>query len=301
MIVARPDSALSARIVESLPLHGVRAGSALVQVGGRLLLVQDDALSVVWLGLPGDGECPALEHVVLEGHGGPLPKPEKPDFEIALVGPGGAPYVLGSGSKATRRRIARLDPVSGRASLIEAAALYEAVEAALGELPNLEGATLVAGALRLFHRRAGAEARATATVDVAVEALDGGPVAVLGVTRWDLGALLRDIGPGAPPRRVPLSFTDAAPGPDGRLYYLAVAEDTPSAIDDGPVIGAAVGVLESEHARWAPLVEADGTPSVRKPEGLALAEDGRTAFVVTDPDDASLPADLCRVVLEGPW
>lgn len=301
MIVARPDGALSARIAEVLPLEGVRAGSALLRIGGRLLLVQDDALAVVWVRLPEGGGAPALERVVLEGHGGPLPKPEKPDFEVALLGPGGAAYVLGSGSKATRRRIARLDPASGRASLIDAAALYAAVEAALGELPNLEGAALVDGKVRLFHRRAGAAARATATVDVAIEALDGGPAAVLALTRWDLGALPRDLGPGAPPRSVPLSFTDAAPGPDGRVYYLAAAEDTPSAIDDGPVIGAAVGVIRSGEARWAPLLEGDGAPSTRKPEGLALADDGRTAFVVTDPDDAARPAELCRVVLAGPW
>jgi hypothetical protein len=149
--------------------------------------------------------------------------------------------------------------------VLDADPLYLAVEAALEETPNLEGAVLLSDrrAVRLFHRRAGAEGRAGAMIDV--------------------------------------TLADAAPGPDGRLFYLAAAEDTPNAVDDGPVIGAAVGVIHGGDARWAPLLEADGAPSERKAEGLALAEDGRSGFVVTDPDDASRPAELCRVVLEGRW
>jgi hypothetical protein len=133
-------------------------------------------------------------------------------------------------------------------------------------------------------------------VDVTAEALDGGEARVIEISRWDLGGVPRPDG-----RLVPLSFTDAAPGPDGRVFYLAAAEDTPNAIDDGLIAGAAVGVLHRGEARWAPLLEAGGSPSVRKAEGLALAADGRGGFLVTDPDDAGIPAELCRVVLEGAW
>lgn len=300
---AHRDAALSARITEIVPLDGVRAGSALIQVGARLLLVQDDAFTLVWVDPSGAGGRPALTRQVLESDGGPLAKALKPDFEAALLGPGGVAYVLGSGSKPTRRRVARLDTAAGRAHVLDADPLYLAVEAALEETPNLEGAVLLfhQRAVRLFHRRAGTEGRAGATIDVTLDGLEGGPARVLGVARWDLGALQRDLGPGEAPREVPLSFTDAAPGPEGRLFYLAAAEDTPNAVDDGPVIGAAVGVIRGGEARWAPLLDVDGAPTERKAEGLALAEDGRSGFVVTDPDDASRPAELCRVVLEGPW
>src|SRR4051794_22225770 len=80
MIRAERDPALRARVRSIEPLPGVRAGSALLWAGGRLLVVQDDALAVAWIDLRDGG----IEHVVLEGHGEALPKGSKPDFEAAF-------------------------------------------------------------------------------------------------------------------------------------------------------------------------------------------------------------------------
>lgn len=88
-------------------------------------------------------------------------------------------------------------------------------------------------------------------------------------------------------------------GSSSSLLYLAVAEDAPNAIDDGPVAGAAVGVLSNGRARYAMLEEQDGTPSRRKVEGIALDPATRAAYLVTDPDDPGRPAELLRVALEG--
>ena len=107
---------------------------------------------------------------------------------------------------------------------------------------------------------------------------------VRGVERYDLG---RAAG-------VPLTFTDATRGPDGAIAYLAVAEDTPNAIDDGPVVGAAIGVIRDGAASWTLILEPDGTPSVRKFEGLALDPEGG-AWVITDADDPEKPAELCKL------
>jgi hypothetical protein len=294
--IAQRDPALTARIVESFVLQGVRAGSALVEVGGRLLVVQDDALAVAWVTLGRGDAPPAVEPWALEGPGRALLKAEKPDFEAAIVGPGGAVVLLGSGSTPRRRRIARLEIAEGRAALLDAGTLYLALEGALGGAPNIEGAVLLGDVLRLFHRGSGAEP--SATLDVPAAALDGGMARVLAMSSWDLGAVPSALAPG---RLVPLSFTDAAPGADGRVYYLAAAEDTPNAVDDGPVAGAAVGVLRAGEARWTPLLEPDGTASIRKAEGVALAAGGGGGYLVTDPDDEGTPAALCRVLLEGPW
>lgn len=111
----------------------------------------------------------------------------------------------------------------------------------------------------------------------------------------DLGWVL---GPTGEP--VALTFTDAARLGD-RLIYLAAAEDCEDAIADGPVVGAAIGVLEAEGGRYALLTEEDGSPSCRKIEGIALHPGGREAFVVTDPDDEHRASELCTVTLEGPW
>ena len=85
------------------------------------------------------------------------------------------------------------------------------------------------------------------------------------------------------------------------MPYLAVAEDTPNAIDDGPIVGAAVGVVAGSRARYARIAGPDGAPSVHKFEGIALDPGGRRGWLVTDPDDEDEPAQLCRLELAGPW
>jgi hypothetical protein len=182
--------------------------------------------------------------------------------------------------------MAILDLESSMVGLSDAGAIYDAIAGAIGGTPNIEGAVFVGGALRLFHRGAG-EAPSM-TVDVACDP-DRGPLPqVLGSARYDLGRV----------GRVPLTFTDATLADDGRIAYLAVAEDTPNAIDDGPVVGAAIGFIGAEGANWASIVEADGTLSVRKFEGIALDPAGG-AFLITDADDPEKPAELCRLAIEG--
>ncbi|MEJ7734299.1 MAG: hypothetical protein WKG00_34530 [Polyangiaceae bacterium] len=178
-------------------------------------------------------------------------------------------------------------------TVLEADALYDGVAATLGGTPNIEGAVLAGDRLLLLHRGAGGTAH-SAVVSVAAAALGGAPPQASAAVRWDLG----EVG------GVPLTFTDAAPAvpaaPDA-FVYLAVAEDTPNAVDDGPIAGAAVGVVRGTEGRWAPLLEPDGSPSKRKVEGVTLDVDGRGGWLVTDPDDAAAGADLCRLELGGNW
>jgi hypothetical protein len=275
------DPALRARITQVTPLLSVRAGSALLAVRGRLLVVQDDALAVAWV----DPDTYAIEHVAIEGAGGPLVKAHKPDFEAAFLDHEGRVVVVGSGSTAVRRRAARLDPTTHAVALEDWGPLYDALAEALGITPNIEGAVRDGATLVLLHRGAGAgsSARCRVALDAA-----GHPHGRPDVTWHALGAV----------DGVPLHFTDAAAVGDA-LVYLAAAEDTTNAIDDGRVAGAAIGELRAGEARFAILEEPDGTPSTRKVEGIALLDGGREAFVVTDADDVTQPAELCRVELVG--
>jgi hypothetical protein len=280
IVPALRDPALRARIVDVTELRFVRAGSSLVAAGGRLLVVQDDALAVAWV----DPRTKAIEHVSLKGFGGPLPKSRKPDFEAAFVDRDGRVVVLGSGSTPARRRAARLDPATQDVVIEDWAPLFDALGAALGGTPNVEGATRVGDALALLHRGAGGAPSAVATI-----AMDdvNRPGARVSVAWHDLGAL----------DGVALGFTDGEAVGDA-LVYVAAAEDTTNAVDDGRVAGTAVGVIARGEARFAVLEEPGGAPSTRKAEGIALVGAGE-AFVVTDPDDAARPAELCRVALEG--
>lgn len=281
-LAAVRDAGVVARIVQAAPLPGVRAGSALVRCGDRLLAIQDDAFAAAWV----DPATWTAQPLVLHGSGAALPKADKPDFEAAFAHDDRI-WVLGSGSRANRCYFARIDAQRGETALFSMLPLYGALERALGQAPNIEGAVPLADRLRLFQRGPGRRRDANYIVDVNLDVLAQGAPRVLDVRPCDLGMV----------DGLHLGFTDAAPLGRRFTVYLAVAEDTPDGIADGPVAGAAVGILDGAGARWNVLQEADGTPSRRKVEGLALDDRGG-AWLLTDPDDAALPAELCRVTLD---
>ncbi len=102
------------------------------------------------------------------------------------------------------------------------------------------------------------------------------------VRTYDLGAV----------DGVGLAVTDAIALPDGRLLVSAAAEDTPNAVDDGPVVASALALLDGETVVAVTRVpEAHGV--VHKIEGLALrAVDGTTVHLlaVVDDDDPEAPS-----------
>lgn len=281
---ARQDPQLVARLVSVRPLPGLRAGSALLRRNGRLLAVQDDAYAAAWI----DPASGAIEPVVLRGDGAALPKADKPDFEAALEDAQGVLHLLGSGSLPRRCWIARLAP-GAAPELRDLTPLYQALAQAIGGPPNIEGALWLGERVRLCHRAVGEQP--DLLLDLPAAVLGGGPASLLGQQALRLGHI----------DGVPLHLTDACAMPGGGMRFLAAAEQTADAVADGPVAGAALGWLDETGGGWARLQEADGRPSRRKAEGLVVDPDGRGAWLLTDPDDAARPAELCRVVLDGDW
>ena len=280
-VIASREDRIAARIAESWPLPGVRAGSALVRGGARLLAVQDDAFAAAWI----DPDTRATRPLVLRGPGAALDKQAKPDFEAAFVHDGKA-WILGSGSKPNRCDVARIDLDRGEAVLLSLLPLYGAIARVLGVPANIEGAVPLGDRLRLFQRGPGRTPKASHTVDVNLDVLAGAPPRVLDVTQFDLGSV------GA----IFLAFSDAV-ALGRHVVYLAVAEDTPDGIADGAIHGAGIGLISAGAARWDLINEADGSPSRRKFEGLALDATGG-AWLLTDPDDPKKSAELCRIELK---
>ncbi|KNC50627.1 uncharacterized protein AMSG_00789 [Thecamonas trahens ATCC 50062] len=120
----------------------------------------------------------------------------------------------------------------------------------------------------------------------------------------------------APPRCDPRHVNGTAPvrGTQhcaARLVFLAAAEDTPSPLADGPVIGCAVGVVEvdvrtgavaSSHPPRAAHIyrrSRDGSIArdVTKYEGIVLLPGASSALLVSDPDATDRAAELCHVHL----
>lgn len=307
---ARPDPRLVARLsiprpihfdgaspAEDLPGH-LRAGSAVRTWGDRLVIVQDDvnALALV------DRATGRAEPLLLprgsdgrrmygseEGN-----KALKMDLEAAFALPDGRLVALGSGSTSRRERLVVLRP-GAAPRVLDAQPLYAALtqrpDFAGSEL-NLEGATVVGSVLRLFQRGNGAPRGQLEPVN-AIGDLDlgaflawlaGGPAPALGrVSQVDLG----EIG------GVPFGFTDAATLPDGRVAFLAGAEDSPDTYSDGKVVGCLFGIIDGDEITTAPILGYDGLPTELKLEGIEWSRsigEGVELIVVADMDDPAIPA-----------
>ncbi len=308
----REDPALTATVTRRVPLWyadgadpafdrppHVRAASGVVGYGRELAVVQDDALFLAFAD-PATGLCRGVPLPCEDGvrlfDAGRRNKMRKPDLEAVirlddlLVG-------FGSGSAAGRDRLilARGDFTRW----FDGSELYAALaanQAFAGSELNVEGVAVVGDAIRLFNRGNGRQIGeimpGDATCDVDLGAflgwLDGGPVpAIRDIVRWDLGFM----------DGVRLTFTDATATGEGGVLFLAAAEASPNAVDDGVVVGAAVGRLGD--GGWCRITE-DGAPLLDKVEGIALdpADPGR-AWVVVDRDDPDLPAALLELRLGG--
>lgn len=301
---ARPDL--------DLPAH-VRAGSALCWVGERLAIVQDDVRCVALLD-PARGDCVAVP--LAAGHDGARlfdagrgNKKHKLDLEACVSwtdARGAAVLALGSGSTARRETMVELRiGLEGVIVVREIhaprfyARLRETTAFAGSEL-NIEGAVLLDDnqTLRLFQRGNGARCNGLEPIDATI---DVDFVALLqGLARDDVAEPMLtnlrqyDLGRTDGAR---ITFTDAARDGD-RVMFLASAEDSPDAYNDGPVTGVFVGWIEpsGEIDAMARVLDSSGAPFVLKAEGLALdrTHTGR-AWVVLDRDAPDVASDLCTL------
>lgn len=276
----------------------VRAASAVVPFGGGWLVVQDDATHAAWVRAEGVDPVRVVEAVdgleVFSEVAGT--KHLKPDFEAACavtVDGVEAALLLGSGSSPARMRasLLRLDTAGAPYFLVsDLTPVYHAVAAAMdltAEQLNLEGACVLGDTLRWFQRANVAVGAPSVCVDVGLTALLAGTAEVGSVRHYDLGRV----------RGVALAITDAVPVADGLVLVSAVAEDTPNAIDDGPVVAAALALLDDFGVRAIAEL-----PGVVKVEGLAVIEptgDGVRVMAVVDADDPAAPSE--RLTLKVSW
>ena len=286
----------------------VTAASAIAPLGDGWLVAQDDATAAAWV--LSDGVRPVRLLPPVEGHDrfdeAAGTKHLKPDLEVACPADvDGEPAVLllGSGSTPRRMRGVLVRLVGGEPVVVaaELGPLYVRVAERLGtplDQLDLEGASRSAGTVRWFQRGIPAAGVPSAGVDVPLAALVD---AVLGRTdpaSVPVGApATHDLGQVA---GVTLAVTDAVALPDGRLLLSAAAEDTPNAVDDGPVLASALVLADGVRVlAVAALPEIGGR--VAKVEGLALRSSGggrAELLAVVDADDPTSPSALLELAVD---
>lgn len=291
---------------EDQPAH-VRAASGLAVMSGRIAVIQDDA---AFIGFVGD-QVTAV----------PLPrgpfgrrrfekalgnKTDKLDLEACVVVRGELGdelWAFGSGSTPAREKIAIIGFTT---RLHDGAPLYRRLrEELLGPTAaesfrappavNIEGACVVGKELRLFHRgNTGPYDPGPAVFRIAREPFARWLASMDALPDVD-ATIMYDLGSAKGSR---LGFTDAV-AVGARVFYLAAAEASPNAIDDGTVTASQLGVIDDERVRACALA-IDGAPV--KAEGLAFdPKDPRHAWIAIDPDDVDQPARLYEIELVGPW
>jgi hypothetical protein len=283
------------------PAH-LSAASGLVRVGNILYVVADDEhhLGVFELDTTAPGRLLRLRD-------GELPldvkarKRAKPDFEALMhipnVGPYGGLIALGSGSKRGRYHATwiKLDAHGLPTDSIHSFSLehmYAAVARTVGEV-NIEGALIRNDTLLLFQRGnkgAGINAIIGFEAEVLLEPMQGdardSEPKPLFINRYELGSIAD----------VPLCFSDAAELADGAIVFAAIAEDTKDSYADGQCAGAAIGLIDFNGN----LVFVRRVQQRAKVEGIAAQLQGTQAdlLLVTDDDDAAIPASLYKAKLD---
>ena len=293
---------LSTAPAESRPRH-VSAASGLVRVQSHLYVVVDDELHLAVF--PAAGSAPGHLIRLFEGT---LPAPkagrkkQKPDLEALTLlpaderDPHGALLALGSGSTRNRHRAALLSldaqgDVSGAACIADCSPIFNTLADEFPTL-NIEGALICDGEIRLFQRGNRSDPRNAiirfrlAAVRAMLRGETNAEIMPLSIDVVDIGAI----------DGIPYSFTDAASLPDGGTLFTAIVEDTPDAYQDGPCAAAAIGRLDRDGGlRWLRPLD-----HPHKIEGVDARIDGNAIrlLLVTDADDADVPAELFSAVTE---
>ena len=288
LVYEDPEEALAL----GLPVH-VRAASSAALVGDRLFVVQDDvhALAIV-------DPVTATARPLPLSLPGPLvrAKADKADFEACALLPDGTLLVVGSGSRTTRRVAFAVDTQTKESKLLYAGPFYDAIDAGiarLGGVTNIEGLSFANDAVTILHRGPGVGDERTRCAVLRIP------------TEHVLRALYEDVAiPSEAVRAAPidlgeldgerLTWTDGVDVYGVGIVFTAACERTADVELDGVCIGSVLGLLPRHGPlAWARLLEPDGSPMIRKVEGLAIA--GERAWLVVDADDANTASVLIEV------
>ncbi|WP_046658459.1 DUF6929 family protein [Lysobacter capsici] len=304
MIDLHPLRSLKFSAAQAAVPDRLSAASGIVVVGDVLYAIADDELHLGVFDLAGRHDAGWVR--IFPGE---LPddaaarKALKPDLE-ALVRlppfaghPHGALLALASGSKPNRRTgvLLGLDAsgaLRGPPRSVDLSAPYAALQARFPGL-NIEGAVVRGQELVLLQRASGGHpenALIGYSLAEVLGALGGSddlrlPESPARIVSVDLGRV----------DGVPLGFTDGSVLADGRIVFSAVAENVDDTYHDGPCVGAAIGIVDSDGR----VERIEPVSPLQKIEGVDAQMEAGTVrlLLATDGDDRSVSGTLFKASL----
>ncbi len=283
----------------------VYAASGLVRHEEKLLVVADDELHLAVFDFHNEGPGTLLRLLP-----GTLPddyqarKKAKPNLEsITLLppyeyAPHGALLVVPSMSR--RNRIDGLMMLLDRQQLSNSQFVpldFTQIRAKLASMVkelNVEGIVIGKKAVKLFHRGSKNKSRSTVfelNADQFLKDMHDSHIIsgdhIQNHIEYDLGDI----------DGVALQFTDAVALSDDRVLFLATAENTDNAYEDGATSGSALGIIGSD-GRIEYVAKIEGT---EKLEGVSVTINSShiELLLVADTDDQSKPSSLFKTTISN--
>lgn len=239
-----------------LSIAGVGAASGLVYSDSTLYLVSDNASYIYLYDIKTETLKKELIFIVERGEMlENINKKTKPDFE-AIAKHNDTLYIFASGTTPKRETLGVFDLTTKKTEIQNLSALYSKMRTAANldaNNLNIEGALYHKGSWLLFQRGNGTQQKNGLFV---IEGLEVAKAEKISFYEISLPSI----------NNVPYTFTDAVLVDKG-IYFLATAENTVSAYEDGEVLGSLVGRLSADGYDVTYTRKISGT---HKFEGLTL-------------------------------
>lgn len=215
------------------------------------------------------------QHEIIENAKTNIIKSEKPDFE-AITHFGDTLYVFGSGSTPKRNKMVQINTLQKEISTNDLTDLYAVMQSFAQIKPedfNIEGAIYTGEEWYLFNRGNGKSAK---NVLFTIQGKNLVNEFNIISNTYKLPKI----------KGIRSSFTDAV-AIDGKIYFLATAEDTQSTYHDGEILGSFIGSIDTK------TMKIDFTKKIsdtHKFEGLTVYKNAADSieFLLCEDNDTEL-------------
>jgi hypothetical protein len=260
---------------------GIGSASGLIYKGDSIFLISDSSNALFTYNL----KTQSLEKTSLDGNAPAdnIPKKLKSDFE-AIAHYGDDCYIFGSGSTENRNKMVQYNTQTKTAKTVDLSYLYALMQSFANIKPedfNIEGVVFTGNEWYFLQRGNGKSAQ-------------NGIFTVHGKNLENDFTVLFNPFKLPKIKGVQTSFTDAVLV-DGKLYFIACAEDSASTYEDGEVLGSIIGSVNLDKMKIESTLQISDK---HKFEGLTLYQNATESLeflLCEDNDTHHLESDIYKL------